>query len=41
CVLVETGHLEVRIAACLPSRTESFEHYVKRLEARGISLANA
>lgn len=41
CVLVETGHLEVRIAACLPSRSESFEHYVKRLEARGLSLANA
>ena len=41
CVLVETGQLEVRIAACLPSRTESFEYYIKRLEARGFSLANA
>ncbi|TVP50788.1 MAG: diguanylate cyclase [Halomonas sp.] len=39
-VLVETGHLEVRIAACLPIRTESFAFYVKRLEARGLALAN-
>lgn len=39
-VLVETGQLEARIAACLPSRTESFEHYIKRLEARGAALAN-
>jgi diguanylate cyclase (GGDEF)-like protein len=39
-VLVETGQLEARIAACLPIRTESFEQYVKRLEARGLSLAN-
>lgn len=39
-VLVETGQLEVRIAACLPIRTESFDLYVKRLEARGLSLAN-
>lgn len=41
CVLVETGQLDVRIAACLPNRAESFEHYLKRLEARGASLANA
>lgn len=40
CVLVETGQLEARIAACLPSRTESFERYIKRLETRGASLAN-
>ena len=39
-VLVETGQLEARIAACLPSRTEYFEHYVKRLEARGAAHAN-
>lgn len=39
-VLVETGQLEARIAAYLPSRTECFEHYVKRLEARGAALAN-
>jgi|TARA_R110000851_G_scaffold59390_1_gene137513 diguanylate cyclase len=39
-VLVETGQLEARIAACLPSRAESFERYIKRLEARGSSLAN-
>lgn len=39
-VLVETGQLEARIAACLPSRTEYFEHYLKRLEERGIALAN-
>lgn len=39
-VLVETGQLEARIAACLPSRTEYFAHYVKRLEARGAALAN-
>lgn len=40
CVLVETGQLEARIAACLPNRTESFDHYIKRLEARGATLAN-
>ena len=39
-VLVETGQLEARIAACLPSRTEHFAHYVKRLETRGAALAN-
>ncbi|MDQ7729889.1 diguanylate cyclase domain-containing protein [Halomonas sp. SpR8] len=39
CVLVETGRLEVRIAACLPSRRENFESYIKRLEARGYALA--
>lgn len=40
CVLVETGQLEARIAACLPNRTECFDHYIKRLEARGATLAN-
>lgn len=40
-VLVETGQLEVRIAACLPVRKESFDLYVKRLDARGLSLASA
>ncbi|HSP30675.1 MAG TPA: diguanylate cyclase, partial [Halomonas sp.] len=40
-VLVETGQLEVRIAACLPSRTENFQYYVKRLEARGSALTKA
>ena len=39
-VLVETGQLEARIAACLPSRTEHFAQYVKRLETRGAALAN-
>ncbi|MFB9868208.1 diguanylate cyclase domain-containing protein [Vreelandella sulfidaeris] len=40
CVLVETGQLEARIAACLPSPAEHFQHYLKRLEARGAALAN-
>jgi len=40
-VLVETGHVEVRIAACLPCPKESFEHYLQRLEARGATLSNA
>ncbi|SDN87107.1 diguanylate cyclase domain-containing protein [Vreelandella arcis] len=39
-VLVETGHVEVRIAACLPCPKESFEHYLQRLEARGATLSN-
>lgn len=37
-VLVETGQLEARIAACLPSRAENFENYRKRLEARSFAL---
>lgn len=40
-VLVETGQLEARIAACLLSRTENFDRYIKRLETRGSALANA
>ncbi|RUR40790.1 diguanylate cyclase domain-containing protein [Vreelandella populi] len=39
CVLIETGQLEARIAACLP-RKESFERYVHRLNARANALAN-
>lgn len=39
CVLIETGQLEARIAACLP-RKESFERYVHRLNARADALAN-
>lgn len=39
CVLVETGQLESRIAACLPHK-ESFERYVQRLNARAKALAN-
>lgn len=39
CVLVETGHLEARIAACLPHK-ESFERYIQRLHARAHALAN-
>ncbi|MGO3003983.1 MAG: diguanylate cyclase domain-containing protein [Halomonas sp.] len=41
CVLVETGQLEVRIAACIPTRAESFERYLSRLEARGAAIAHA
>ncbi|CAM3959514.1 diguanylate cyclase [Vreelandella rituensis] len=37
-VLVETGQLEVRIAACLPSRQELFARYLKRLQARADAL---
>lgn len=40
CVLVETGQVEVRIAACLPRAREAFEHFAQRLEARGASLSN-
>ncbi|MGM0542634.1 MAG: diguanylate cyclase domain-containing protein [Pseudomonadota bacterium] len=38
-VLVETGQLEARIAACLPCPKESFEHYLQRLENRGNAQA--
>ncbi|WP_096298010.1 diguanylate cyclase domain-containing protein [Halomonas sp. hl-4] len=38
-VLVETGQVEVRIAACLPCPKEDFEHYLQRLEGRGSALA--
>lgn len=41
CVLVETGHLDTRISACLPCRNESFERYVQRLEARAQALIDA
>lgn len=41
CVLVETGQLEVRIAACLPARSEIFERYLSRLEARSAAIAHA
>ncbi|MCL7930055.1 diguanylate cyclase domain-containing protein [Halomonas llamarensis] len=41
CVLVETGQVEARIAACLPRAQEAFEHFAQRLEARGASLSNA
>ncbi|MDR5899669.1 diguanylate cyclase [Halomonas vilamensis] len=41
CVLVETGQVEINIAACLPRAQESFEHFTQRLEARGASLSNA
>ena len=41
CVLVETGQLGVRIAACIPTRAESFERYLSRLEARGAAIAHA
>ncbi|MGM0521339.1 MAG: GGDEF domain-containing protein [Pseudomonadota bacterium] len=40
CVLVETGQVEVRIAACLPRAQEAFEHFVQRLEARVTSLSS-
>jgi diguanylate cyclase len=39
CVLVETGQVEVHIAACLPRAQEAFEHFVQRLEARGATLS--
>lgn len=40
-VLVETGQLETRIAACLPCRNERFEDYVRRLDSRSKALTNA
>lgn len=41
CVLVETGHLDIRISACLPCQNEHFDRYLQRLEARAQALMNA